>query len=80
MHETEREVLQAVLRATRNGLSRLNDEELGHLPAQGILSLIEGEFLDLLECPGPRFRRRDDAWHPPHDVPSRPTHLDPRAG
>lgn len=74
MDSGERRALQAALRGTREGLSILDDQDLNDRPAAGILSLIEGELLDLLGLAGPRFRRKDDAWRPPHRPPSR--HLD----
>lgn len=59
----ERVALQEALRGTRRGLCELVDQMSS--PIADVLSLIEGELLDLLE-PRPS-RRRFDSQQPPFD-------------
>jgi len=68
MQQEERIALQKALRGTRDGLSACPPDT----PAEGVLSLIEGELLDLLGLCGPRFRRQSDQRPVEHDDPTFP--------
>jgi len=66
MHVKQRGALQAALRGVRTGQAILQDARQEDSPAGGILSLIEGELLDLLGAP-PAQRRFDRGPLGPND-------------